>query len=728
MCTLVLVTFNLNGLRSCLREHGYNDERNLGDFLDCLVENSSIVAVQEVKMVASQLTYNYCKLKNWEAYYALSQSKSRLTLSETSGSNRFRGAYAGVATFCRLNGLLPHDARQGITWILDRLMSRLVQKLSSSYYDQDIFRDIVAVLTKVKLFEFDKEKMQLQATSLDLKNLSECLKTLHYWATLLDKEGRYLFTHHGRFVVINVYAPSLNVSQDLTTLLGYTVLDPQRLSIKSIFHGLLHLAVLEIQNFSTFNQLPGKEKITFFKTSFLPVLIMGDMNVQLLNEDKIQGEEKFVRHFPLLPFLDQTNFLLTSCKLMDSYNLNENGSKAVHTCWNQLKGGRYTNSGCRVDYIFLPEQLHPLMKPLSKGLPQICVHSIQYHMDVKGSDHCPVSINLFLDSKFEGKQALEKRTPPQLCASHVASKFKIQTTLYETFNLLPSKTSFQCCYIIFPHDCQLHNEFIKPTNSVTLKIGVVPKNFQKSAETACVAYTFFDARYIIVSTVWTQSNLFLNERQREKSAIQWCCPVFNLFKLCSNRFPQSPFPTTVSSILKNSHTTRPQVSFVSNKNSLIEDNVHWLRQLIIKTKACWIATFHVETTQLQTFVDKATLTPLVDFHQKPVLSVDDHQPLIFLYNQSLTKKLSWSACKTTTCLVPTTEMQRKLLFLGKKESKKYYEQVKEAPLCKGHGLPCIKRKVKKPGIYQGCEFWCCVLPTSKDKQYKGKCNTFWKIS
>jgi hypothetical protein len=342
------------------------------------------------------------------------------------------------------------------------------------------------------------------------------------------------------------------------------------------------------------------------------------------------------------------------------------------------------------------------MNPLKNGLPQICLHSNKYHEDVKvnivngqnfndfinllqGSDHCPLSINLRLDTKSMQEHLLGKRTPPRLCAIHRAYKLKVQTTLYETLNLSPIKPNYQCCYIIFPHDCQFTNHFIQPSDFVTLKVGVIPHNFEKSAEAACLAYTFFNAHYIIVSTVLIQSNVFLKERQRKNSITRWCCPVFNILKLCSNRFIQSPFPTTVSSILNHSHTPTQQIPLESSTNSLIKDNVHWLRQLLIKTKGCWIATFHIETMQLRKFVNHSTLTPIDDFDTKLVSNLDNHRPLIFLYNQSSTEKLSRSLPQNSTCLPWKAEMQRKLLFLGKKESKKYFEQMQQAPLCKGHG-------------------------------------------
>src|SRR5690606_22679769 len=47
------------------------------------------------------------------------------------------------------------------------------------------------------------------------------------------------------------------------------------------------------------------------------------------------------------------------------------------------------------------------------------------------------------------------------------------------------------------------------------------------------------------------------------------------------------------------------------------------------------------------------------------------------------------------------------------------------PKCTGHGLPCVKRKVRKEGPTQGREFYCCpktsVGPSSHPES---RCNFF----
>ena len=57
----------------------------------------------------------------------------------------------------------------------------------------------------------------------------------------------------------------------------------------------------------------------------------------------------------------------------------------IYTCWPYSRNSRERNIGWRLDYIFVDSQLAKK------------VHRAIVHMQVFGSDHCPISINIDLN-------------------------------------------------------------------------------------------------------------------------------------------------------------------------------------------------------------------------------------------------------------------------------------------------------------------------------------------
>ncbi|OTF77010.1 hypothetical protein BLA29_009688 [Euroglyphus maynei] len=56
------------------------------------------------------------------------------------------------------------------------------------------------------------------------------------------------------------------------------------------------------------------------------------------------------------------------------------------------------------------------------------------------------------------------------------------------------------------------------------------------------------------------------------------------------------------------------------------------------------------------------------------------------------------------------------------ETKSKIEQI---PLCTGHGLPCVRRKVRKSGTNHGREFYQCSKPSLKPEGHpETRCNFF----
>ncbi|EJD07362.1 DNase I-like protein [Fomitiporia mediterranea MF3/22] len=206
----------------------------------------------------------------------------------------------------------------------------------------------------------------------------------------LDKEGRALMLDFGLFVLINVYCP--NETSDA------------RLPYKMNFHLLLQERVRLL------TEVDKRE-----------VIVVGDINVCAAPIDHCDGElpsnkEEFWVHparkwfhewlHPIGPMYD----IVRNCWPE---------RKGMYTCWNQKIDARTTNYGTRIDYFLLTKGLLPWFKH----------GDIQAH--VKGSDHCPVYIDLHDQITDEGGDTLylkdmlkmngEKRDPPRL-----ATKFWVE--------------------------------------------------------------------------------------------------------------------------------------------------------------------------------------------------------------------------------------------------------------------------------------------------------------
>ncbi|KAG1791181.1 Endonuclease/exonuclease/phosphatase [Suillus plorans] len=159
----------------------------------------------------------------------------------------------------------------------------------------------------------------------------------------LDAEGRALIVDFGLFVLINFYCP--NETSDA------------RLPFKINFHVMLQDRVEKLMN-------EGRE-----------VMVVGDINVCATPLDHCDGNlasntATFYDH----PARAWFHRWLSPIGCMTD--------AAMYTCWNTKISARETNYGTRVDYILVTPGMLPWIK----------------HGDIqpslKGSDHCPIYIDL----------------------------------------------------------------------------------------------------------------------------------------------------------------------------------------------------------------------------------------------------------------------------------------------------------------------------------------------
>jgi len=152
---LRLLSWNVNGIRRCIRKCGFG---SLRAFLDALP--ADIVCLQETKVSKPDLDHELGCPEGWTAFYSCSQVRSG-------------NGYSGVATFCRAPWGPPLDAVEGPR-VGPELVPRMVELLAAMGTGEGLHRN-------TPMAELESG---------------------------LDSEGRVVITDHGAFLLCNVYCPA----------------------------------------------------------------------------------------------------------------------------------------------------------------------------------------------------------------------------------------------------------------------------------------------------------------------------------------------------------------------------------------------------------------------------------------------------------------------------------------------------------------------------------------
>lgn len=136
-------------------------------------------------------------------------------------------------------------------------------------------------------------------------------------------------------------------------------------------------------------RLPFKRKFSKDLTAFMKkrhaanekLVVVGDMNVA--PEEIDLANPKTNRKNPGFTDEEREDFR-TYLKegLVDVLRERRPGEKGLYTWWSQRGSARAKNVGWRIDIFLVSRDLVPKVK------------DVQIHADVKGSDHCPISLDL----------------------------------------------------------------------------------------------------------------------------------------------------------------------------------------------------------------------------------------------------------------------------------------------------------------------------------------------
>ncbi|KAG8050425.1 hypothetical protein GUJ93_ZPchr0009g1040 [Zizania palustris] len=271
-----IVTYNVNGLRPRVSQHG--SLRRLLDALD-----ADIICFQETKLSRQDLSGDVIMAEGYEAFISCNRS------------SKGRGAYSGVATFCRVTSAfssqevaLPMAAEEGFTGLQDTAKNG--KTIGDFVLEMPMEEEGLGEITREELFK-------------------------------VDNEGRSIITDHGHFVLFNIYGPA--VEED----------NKERVRFKLLFYKILqkrweHLLAL------------GKR-----------IFVVGDLNIAPSSIDRCDAPPGFEKQM----FREWLRSMLREHggPFFDAFRSKHPERVGAYTCFNQAVGAEEYNYGSRIDHILI---------------------------------------------------------------------------------------------------------------------------------------------------------------------------------------------------------------------------------------------------------------------------------------------------------------------------------------------------------------------------------------
>lgn len=299
-----------------------------------------------------------------------------------------KSGYSGVATYTRHSAVIPLKAEEGLSGVLQ-----------------------------------PKPPLTAAERISELDNYPPNAENAYVEGDLdyadLDSEGRTVILDLGLFVLINVYCPNDGNGTE------------ERDKYKMDFHRLLETRVVGLIK-------EGREVMVVGDLNACAAIIdhcEGHLMVAKGLAEGLQGEEGFwgknsrrwMRGFLVPEEEGSGGFMIDIVRKLWPER------KGMYTCWNTKISARDSNYGTRIDYILITRGLLPWVK------------AADIQSQTKGSDHCPVYIDLFDEitdpttgavvelRRAMGLQGDVKRDPPRLAARFWDEYSGKQTQLHKFF-------------------------------------------------------------------------------------------------------------------------------------------------------------------------------------------------------------------------------------------------------------------------------------------------------
>lgn len=322
-----IVSWNVNGLRTM---------RPVRAMLDAL--RADIVCVQETR-VSGARDPELEALALVDGYDSFFSSCS------------VRGGYSGVATFCKRGPLTPVAAGEGLG---DGLGGAAVRLPGTDAVGGDGLEGMP---------RFTPETL-----------------------SMVKEEGRCVVTDHGRFVLINVYAPAVSVES----------------------RGLFKMQFLHAL----------RDKVDALRVAGRSVIIAGDFNIcpaRIDSAEPIVPSE--VRSWETRPSRVWLRSLLSKegADMVDSFRAFHPDARDVYSCWSEATRARENNFGVRIDLITMDRRLF-----------ETDARTAEVMSDVQGSDHCPVAVELYHPEYIDARVI---REPPPFCSRFLPRFLAKQTSI-----------------------------------------------------------------------------------------------------------------------------------------------------------------------------------------------------------------------------------------------------------------------------------------------------------
>lgn len=202
---------------------------------------------------------------------------------------------------------------------------------------------------------------------------------------LMEDEGRCIITDHRRFVLINVYVPAVSVEG--------------RVAFKMHFLHALEAKIIGLRN-------NGRH-----------VIVVGDFNICPSRRDSAEPiPPSLLSSWEARPSRRWLRDLLnpSGFNFVDSFREAHPYAGSAYTCWSEATRARENNHGVRIDLVVMDRELF-----------EMDFVAARIHADVKGSDHCPVSVDM---TNANGTHPLPPE-PPKFCTIYMSRFALRQSTL-----------------------------------------------------------------------------------------------------------------------------------------------------------------------------------------------------------------------------------------------------------------------------------------------------------